>query len=152
MGYLTISTNVRRYQTRHIWQPFLPGRQRTGSLCAWVTQSNWVKMWFSRFPVLQGSAEAQVTWGGIAKHVWLPALSVIFLPKISKSIHVCQSYNKPTVRRFLRHGVYRETMQTHNLRNLYENASANYKQLQRTMYVCYESHVEYVNLLHDTKR
>ena len=32
-----------------------------------VTQSNWVKMWFSRFPDLPGSAEAQVTWGGIVK-------------------------------------------------------------------------------------
>jgi len=28
-----------------------------------VTQSNWVKMRFSRFPVLPGIAEAQVTWG-----------------------------------------------------------------------------------------
>ena len=33
-----------------------------------VAQSNWVKMlWFSRFPVLPGSAEAQVTWGGTVK-------------------------------------------------------------------------------------
>ena len=31
-------------------------------VCA--TQSNWVKMWFSCFPVLPGSAEAQVTWNG----------------------------------------------------------------------------------------
>jgi len=27
-----------------------------------VTQSNWLKMWFSRFPILLGSAEAQVKW------------------------------------------------------------------------------------------
>jgi len=26
MGYLTISTNVRRYQTHHIWRFFLSGR------------------------------------------------------------------------------------------------------------------------------
>jgi len=26
-------------------------------------------MWFSRFPVLSGSAEAQVTWGGIVKRL-----------------------------------------------------------------------------------
>jgi len=35
----------------------------------------------------------------------LPTLSVTFLPKILKSIHVYQSYSKPTVGRFLRHGV-----------------------------------------------
>jgi len=34
-----------------------------------VTQSNWVKMWFSRFPLLPGSAEAQVIWGGIVKRL-----------------------------------------------------------------------------------
>jgi len=67
MGYLTISTNVRCYQTRHRWQLFLSGRQRTGALC--VTQSNWVKMWFSCFRVLPGSAEAQVIWGGIVKRL-----------------------------------------------------------------------------------
>jgi len=33
MGYLTISTNVRRYQTHHRIQLFLLGRQRTGALC-----------------------------------------------------------------------------------------------------------------------
>ena len=34
-----------------------------------VTQFNWVKMWFSCFPVLTGSAEAQVIWGGIVKRL-----------------------------------------------------------------------------------
>jgi len=34
MGYFTISTNVRCYQTHHRWQFFLSGRQRTGALCA----------------------------------------------------------------------------------------------------------------------
>ena len=33
MGYLTISTSVRRYQTHHRGQLFLSGRQRTGALC-----------------------------------------------------------------------------------------------------------------------
>jgi len=64
MGYLTISTNVRRYQTHHRWQLFLSG---TGAL--WVTQSNCVKMWSSCFAVLPRSAEAQVTCGGIVKHL-----------------------------------------------------------------------------------
>jgi len=31
--YLTISTNVRHYQTHHRWQLFLSRRQRTGALC-----------------------------------------------------------------------------------------------------------------------
>jgi len=31
-GYLTTSTNVKRYQTHHRWQ-FFSGRQRTGALC-----------------------------------------------------------------------------------------------------------------------
>jgi len=33
MRYLTISTNVRCYQTHQRWQLFLLGRQRTGALC-----------------------------------------------------------------------------------------------------------------------
>jgi len=33
MGHLTISTNVRHYQTHHRWQFFLSGRQHTGALC-----------------------------------------------------------------------------------------------------------------------
>jgi len=33
MGHLTISTNIRHYETRHRWQFFLSGRQRTGELC-----------------------------------------------------------------------------------------------------------------------
>jgi len=32
-----------------------------------VTQSNWVKMWFSRFPELPGNAEAKVNWSGLVK-------------------------------------------------------------------------------------
>jgi len=72
---------------------FLSGRQRTGVLCmqhsptAAVLSTNtafkW-KIWFSCFPVLPSSAEAQVIWGGMLKHLltfWLPTLSVTFLPK-----------------------------------------------------------------------
>ena len=32
-------------------------------------------------------------------------ISVAFLLKLSKSVHVCQSYSKPNVGRFLTHGV-----------------------------------------------
>jgi len=53
---------------------------------------------------LPGSAEAQVISGGIVKHLLIAyfthTLSVTFLPKISKFIHVCQSYSKPKVGRF----------------------------------------------------
>jgi len=129
MGYLTISTNVRRYQTHHRWHfsfffqkdttlahmhcacntvqllrrsrlPFswtmLPTApswthwlQDLGSnIAAWVVrQKDWTnqgatgwilamhgyssewKMWFSCFPVLPGSAEAHVIWGGIVKRL-----------------------------------------------------------------------------------
>ena len=58
---LTISTNVRRYQTHHRWQ-FFSFRKTVHRCIVCVTQSYWVKIWFSRFSVLlPGSAEAQVT-------------------------------------------------------------------------------------------
>jgi len=90
-----------------------------------------VKTQFSRVPVLRGSVEAQVIWGGIVKRLLIA--SVTFLPKISKSIHVCQSYSKPKVGRFLRHSVcdwevlqYRHDSPTYRLRvlsDLCENIS-----------------------------
>jgi len=128
MGYLTISTNVRRYQTHHRWHFILSGRQRFGAyaLCmphsptaaalstsfllnhvpnspehlitrlgesyssvstspsqkdwrnqeatSWILAMHWYSIWlknmrFSCFPVLPGSAEAQVIWGGRVKHL-----------------------------------------------------------------------------------
>jgi len=77
MWYLTISTNVRRYQTHHRWQFFFQKDSTQVHVC--VTQSNWVKMWFSRFPVLPGSAEAQVISGGVVKRL----LIVYFIGNIS---------------------------------------------------------------------
>ena len=71
-----------------------------------VTQSNWVKMWFSRFPVLPGTTQAQVTWGCIVSLLIAYFIGNICAKKYQKSIHVCQSYSKPTVGRFLRHGVF----------------------------------------------
>jgi len=41
-----------------------------------------------------GSAEVHVIWGGIVKCFWLLTSSVAFLPKISKSVHICQTYCK----------------------------------------------------------
>jgi len=70
--------NVRRYQTHHRWQLFLSGRQRTRAVCVYHSPIEW-KMWFSCFPVLPGSAEAQVIWGGIVKCL----LIVYFISNIS---------------------------------------------------------------------
>jgi len=39
------------------------------------------KMRFSCFPILLGSAEAQVIWGGTVKHLLIATLSVTFLTK-----------------------------------------------------------------------
>jgi len=58
-------------------------------------------MLFSSFPVLPGSAKAQVTWGGIVKRLLIAYfIGNICSKKISKSVHVSQSYNKPNVGRF----------------------------------------------------
>jgi len=49
MGYLTISTNVRRYQTHHRWQFFSFGKiAHKCNVC--VTQSNRVKYMVFMFP------------------------------------------------------------------------------------------------------
>jgi len=39
----------------------------------------WLKMWFSCFPILPGSAEMQVTWGGIVRRI----LIAYFISNIS---------------------------------------------------------------------
>ena len=54
-----------------------------------------------------GSAEALVRWGGKIKH-HLTAYLLIYISaekKLSKSVDVRRSYNKPKQCRFLRHGV-----------------------------------------------
>jgi len=49
-------------------------------------------------PVLPGSAEAEVIWGGIVKRLVIAYfIDNIYAKKISKSGHICQSYSKPTV-------------------------------------------------------
>jgi len=63
-------------------------------------------MQFLRFSILPGSAEAQVIWCGTVKCLLIVYfIGNICSKKISKSVHVCQSYSKPKVGRFLRHGV-----------------------------------------------
>ena len=61
-------------------------------------------MQFWCFPVLRGSAEAQVILGGIVKRL----LIAYFSGNVSaKKINpfTCQSYSQPKVARFLSHGV-----------------------------------------------
>jgi len=109
--YLTISTNVRRYQTHHRWHFFFQeDSAQVHCVCNTVQLSE--KCDFSCFPVLPGSAEAHVIWGACWWHskayflgnicvkncrnrtvyikiiasqrwdvFWLPTLSVTFLPK-----------------------------------------------------------------------
>jgi len=58
-------------------------------------------MQFLCFHVLSGSAEAQVTWGGTVKRLFIAYfIRNISAKKISKSVHLCQSYSKPNVGRF----------------------------------------------------
>jgi len=65
---------------------FLSGRQRTGALYVLHNPIEW-KMWFSCFPVLPGSAEIQVIWGGIIKRLLIAYfIGNISAKKISKSI------------------------------------------------------------------
>ena len=59
------------------------------------------KMQFSCFPVLPGSAEVQVIWDGTIKRLLIAYfIGNISAKKISKCIHVCQSYSKSMVGRF----------------------------------------------------
>ena len=63
-------------------------------------------MQFSCFPALPGNAEAQAIWAGIVKHLLIAYfIGYISAKKILKSVHMCQTYNKTKVGRFLRHGV-----------------------------------------------
>jgi len=60
------------------------------------------------FPVLPDNAKAQFISGGIVKHLLIAYfIGSIFAEKNIKicPLHVCQSYSKPKVGRFLRHGV-----------------------------------------------
>jgi len=162
MGYRTVSTNVRRYQTHHRWHfcsfrktvhwctcivhathptavalstsilldcvsPTTPSwthwlqdlRSHTAAWVWAVSQKDWrnqgatgwiltmhwysirvKKMRFSRFPVLPISTEAEVIWGGTVKRLLIAYIIVkISAKKISKCIHICQSYSKPEVGR-----------------------------------------------------
>jgi len=78
MEYLTVSTNVSRYQTHHRWQFFVQEYSAQVHCVCNTIPVEW-NMWFLCFGVLPGSAEAQVTWGGIVKRL----LIAYFLSNIS---------------------------------------------------------------------
>jgi len=62
-------------------------------------------MQFSCFPVLPGSTEAHVNWCDTVKCLLIAYFTGKISAKKSKSVHTYQSYSKPKVGRFLRHGV-----------------------------------------------
>ena len=62
-------------------------------------------MRFSCLPVLPGSAEAQVIWGGTAKRLLIAYFITNISAKKCQNAFTCVSYSKPKVGRFLRHGV-----------------------------------------------
>ena len=77
-------------------------RLKSSRSCMWLNSRNALVQHLSEnaifvFPVLPGSAEAQVIWAGTVKCLLIACLSVTFLPKISKSVHVYESYSKPKV-------------------------------------------------------
>jgi len=62
-------------------------------------------MQFSCFPVLPGSAGAQGIWCGIIKRLLIAYFIDNICAKKYRNQFTCQSYSKPKVGRFLRHGV-----------------------------------------------
>ena len=108
----------RCYQTQHRWQLFF---QEDSALvhctCNTVqlqqrcrlpgnTAFEW-KVWFSCFPVLRGSAEAQVIWGGILKHLFIAYFISNISAKKYQNLFMCVKViasHRWDV--FLRHSVY----------------------------------------------
>jgi len=92
------------------------------------------------FPILPGSAEAQVTRGGIVNRILIAYFIDITSPqKMSKSVHASQSYSKPKVGRFLRHGVvvhYLADLQSVHGFGCYDNTARTQK-CQRVLYSLY---------------
>jgi len=80
---------------------FLSGRHRTGALCvqhsptaatlSTNTAFEW-KMWFSCFPVFPGSAEAQVVWGGILKHLLVAYFIGNISAKKNQNLFMCVKF------------------------------------------------------------
>jgi len=95
------STGCTRQDLEREHSILLVWRQRTGGCIVCVALSNWVKNVIFVLPRFDRSAEAQAIWGGIVKRLLIAYfIGNISAKKISKSIHVHQSYSKPKVGRF----------------------------------------------------
>ena len=58
-------------------------------VCVIGLQSNWVKMWFSCFPVSPCIAEAQVIWGGIVRRLLIACFIVNVSAKKYQNPFMC---------------------------------------------------------------
>jgi len=102
MGYLTISTNVRRYQTHHRWQSF--SFRKIAHRCIVCNTIQLSEICGFRVSVFCYVVQKHKLLALVERLLIAYFISNISAKK-SKSIHVCQSYSKPKVGRFLRHGV-----------------------------------------------
>ena len=71
MGYLTISTNVRRYQTHHRWHFFLSGRQRIGAHALCVEHSPTAAALSTSFLLNHGPQQPRFRDRPTAAWVWV---------------------------------------------------------------------------------
>jgi len=100
MEYLTISTNVDAI--KHITDDIFFFQEDSAQVQLCVQHSptaaalsantayEW-KMWFTCVPVLPGSTEAQVIWGGIVKH---PLIAYIIGNISARNIKICSWVSK----------------------------------------------------------
>ena len=67
-------------------------------------------MQFSCFPILPGSAEAQVIRGGIVKRLLIAYFIVTFLPKNTRIRSHVSNVQQAKGGTFLRHGVFKDLL------------------------------------------
>jgi len=78
---------------------------RNQGATGWILAMHWHNIWvkkmrFSCFPVLPGGAGAHTIWNGTVKRPLIAYFFGNISAKISKCVHVCQTYSKPKVGRF----------------------------------------------------
>jgi len=98
MRYLTMSTNVRRYQTHHRWQLFFrEDSAQVHCVCNTIQLSENVIFAFPRFARYRYHATSSYLRWRSKSVFWLPTLSLTFLPKNVKIHSLVSSYSKPNV-------------------------------------------------------
>jgi len=96
---------------KHITDDIFSFRKTVHRCIVFVTQSNWVKMWFSCFSILTGSAEAQVIRGGIVKRLLIAYfIGNISVKKYQNPFTCIKVIASQTWDVFLRHGVHLRVM------------------------------------------